>query len=110
MTRGSDGPGSGDARELFPEMILNEKPIWTGLYESVRDALFPPRLPPLELTKREVSYLLVTKANPRVAQIPRSEAAGLSLADGLPYLRGSNGTALSQVGWPEQDRSSYTAW
>lgn len=29
---------------------LEEKPVWSGLYESVRDLLFPPKLPPLELT------------------------------------------------------------
>jgi periplasmic protein TonB len=33
---------------------FEEKPIWSALYESVRDAFFPPHLPPLELTSRPI--------------------------------------------------------
>jgi len=32
----------------FIGMSFEEKPIWAGLYESFRDAVFPPKLPPLE--------------------------------------------------------------
>lgn len=33
---------------------LEEKTIWAGLYESIRDAFFAPRLPPLELTSTPI--------------------------------------------------------
>jgi TonB family protein len=33
---------------------FEEKPIWAGLYENFRDAIFPPDLPPLELTSTPV--------------------------------------------------------
>lgn len=42
------------ARDAFPTPILNEKPLWSGLYENVRERLFPPKLPPLELTSQPV--------------------------------------------------------
>jgi protein TonB len=50
----------------FLRPILNEQPIWRGLYESVRDRLVPPKLPPLELTSQPI-YVpdrMATKANP----------------------------------------------
>src|ERR1700744_4873645 len=34
---------------------LEAKPIWTGLCESVRDAFFAPKAPPLELTSIPVA-------------------------------------------------------
>jgi TonB family protein len=33
---------------------FEEKPIWTGLYESVRDVFFPVKLPPLQLTSKPI--------------------------------------------------------
>ena len=33
---------------------FEEKPIWAGLYDSVRDAMFPPKFPPLELTSTPI--------------------------------------------------------
>ena len=33
---------------------VEEQPIWLGLYESLRDHFFPPRLPPLELTSTPI--------------------------------------------------------
>jgi protein TonB len=38
----------------FHGIIFEEKPIWSGLYESLRDKLFPAKLPPLELTSTPV--------------------------------------------------------
>lgn len=35
--------------DLFGKSF-DQKPLWTGLCESFRDAIFPPKLPPLELT------------------------------------------------------------
>jgi len=48
------------------ENSLEEKPIWAGLYESVRDAVFPPRLPPLELTSTPIATpdRMAAKTNP----------------------------------------------
>lgn len=43
---------SGERDFLTP--IVTEKPLWCGLYESVRDRFFPPKLPPLELTSTPV--------------------------------------------------------
>ncbi len=61
------GPGAGNDRgDLFPGMNLEEKPIWSGLYESVHDALFPPRFPPLELTSTPIPVIdrMASKTNP----------------------------------------------
>jgi TonB family protein len=45
---------------------LEEKPIWVGLYESLRDVFFPPHLPPLELTSKPIPVpdRMAVKANP----------------------------------------------
>jgi periplasmic protein TonB len=55
-----------DVREIFPGTILEDKPIWSGLYESIRDACFPAKLPPLELTSRPVPVVdrMAVKTNP----------------------------------------------
>jgi protein TonB len=33
---------------------VEEQPIWSGLYESIHDRFFPPKLPPLELTSTPI--------------------------------------------------------
>ena len=45
---------------------FEEKPIWASLYESLRDAAFPPKLPPLELTSTPIPTpdRLAVKTNP----------------------------------------------
>jgi len=45
---------------------FEEKPIWSGLYESIRDVFFPPKLPPLELTSTPIPVpdRMAVKANP----------------------------------------------
>jgi TonB family protein len=45
---------------------LEERPIWAGLYENLRDALFPSRLPPLELTSTPIPTpdRMAVKTNP----------------------------------------------
>jgi periplasmic protein TonB len=71
--RASQGAGhdagddaANDAGDDFFAWRLEEKPIWTGLYESFRDALFPPRLPPLELTSTPIPApdRMAAKTNP----------------------------------------------
>jgi TonB family protein len=45
---------------------FEEKPIWVGLYESLRDVFFPPHLPPLELTSTPIPVpdRMAVKPNP----------------------------------------------
>jgi TonB family protein len=45
---------------------IEEKPIWVGLYESIRDVFFPPKLPPLELTSKPIPVpdRMAVKPNP----------------------------------------------
>lgn len=38
----------------FLTPILNEKPLWAELYENIHERMFPPKLPPLELTSQPV--------------------------------------------------------
>jgi periplasmic protein TonB len=58
--------GLGPKNDVFPGMILEEKPIWSGLYESIRDVLFPVKLPALELTSMPVPVVdrMAAKTNP----------------------------------------------
>jgi TonB family protein len=45
---------------------FEDKPIWAGLYESVRDVFFPVKLPPLELTSTPIPVPdpMAVKPNP----------------------------------------------
>ena len=45
---------------------FEEKPIWTDLYENLRDTFFPRKLPPLELTSKPIPVIdpMAVKANP----------------------------------------------
>lgn len=54
------------AHEEFLKPILNEKPLWRELYESIHDRMFPPKLPPLELTSQPVPVpdRMATNTNP----------------------------------------------
>ncbi len=58
--------GSGHELDSFLGKAFEEKPIWTGLWESIRDVFFPPKLPPLELTSEPIPVpdLLAVKTNP----------------------------------------------
>jgi TonB family protein len=61
-------PASTDGLELnaFLGKAFEEKPIWVGLYENIRDFFFPPKLPPLELTSKPIPVpdRMAVKANP----------------------------------------------
>jgi periplasmic protein TonB len=56
----------GHELDAFLGRAFEEKPIWTALYESVRDVFFPPKLPPLELTSTPIPVpdRMAVKANP----------------------------------------------
>jgi periplasmic protein TonB len=67
MPKSTAGPGVGEvAGKVLRTGALEEKPIWSGLYESVRDALFPLRLPPLDLTSTPIPVIdrMAVKTNP----------------------------------------------
>jgi TonB family protein len=57
---------------------FDEKPIWVGLYESLRDVFFPPHLPPLELTSTPIPVpdRMAVKPNPWAIGI----SSGINLA------------------------------
>jgi periplasmic protein TonB len=59
------GPGR-DAGDVFQTGALDEKPVWTGLYENIHDRLFPPKFPPLELTSTPIPVIdrMAVKTNP----------------------------------------------
>lgn len=66
LKRGS-GPGvDNDASDVFRTGSLEERPIWNGLYENLRDAMFPPKFPPLELTSTPIPVVdrMAAKTNP----------------------------------------------
>src|SRR6202789_4395101 len=50
----------------FLGKAFEEKPIWAGLYESIRDVFFPVKLPPLQLTSTPIPVpdRMAVKANP----------------------------------------------
>jgi TonB family protein len=52
--------------DAFLGKAFEEKPIWVGLYESIRDVLFPVKLPPLVLTSQPIPVpdRMAVKANP----------------------------------------------
>lgn len=72
----------GDMRGLDTMMgrAFEEKPIWSGLYESIRDVFFPPKLPPLELTSTPIPV------PDRMAVKPNPWAIGISTTVNLTIL------------------------
>jgi periplasmic protein TonB len=58
--------GNGHELDAFLGKAFEEKPIWAGLYENIRDVFFPPKLPPLKLTSTPVPVpdRMAVKANP----------------------------------------------
>ncbi len=57
---------SGHELDAFLGKAFEEKPIWTGLWESIRDVFFPVKLPPLQLTSTPIPVpdRMAVKANP----------------------------------------------
>jgi TonB family protein len=60
---------------------FEEKPIWVGLYESIRDIFFPVKLPPLELTSTPIPVpdRMAVKPNPWAIGISATFNIGLAL-------------------------------
>jgi TonB family protein len=68
MNSESDAATAND-RQLVDALMgraFEEKPIWVGLWESIQDVFFPPKLPPLELTSTPIPVpdRMAVKANP----------------------------------------------
>jgi periplasmic protein TonB len=63
--KGLPGP-EGHELDAFLGRAFDEKPIWSQLYENLRDVFFPPKLPPLELTSTPIPVpdRLAVKPNP----------------------------------------------
>jgi len=64
----------------FLGKAFEEKPIWIGLYESIRDVFFPVKLPPLELTSKPIPV------PDRMAVKPNPWAIGISSSVNLLIL------------------------
>ena len=63
----TDGPPSGGHElDAFLGKAFDEKPLWTGLWENVKDAFFPRKLPPLQLTSTPIAVpdRMAVKYNP----------------------------------------------
>ncbi len=45
---------AGHELDAFLGKAFEEKPLWTDLYENIRDFFFPPKLPPLQLTSTPI--------------------------------------------------------
>lgn len=60
------GNESGHELDAFLGKAFEEQPVWAGLWESIRDVFFPPKLPPLELTSTPIPVpdRMAVKANP----------------------------------------------
>ncbi|MGH7441850.1 MAG: energy transducer TonB, partial [bacterium] len=74
----------GHELDAFLGKAFEEKPIWRGLYESIRDLFFPVKLPPLELTSQPIPVpdRMKVKANPWAIGI----ATGVNVAIVLVVL------------------------
>jgi periplasmic protein TonB len=57
---------SGHELDSFLGQPFESKPIWTDLYENLRDVFFPKKLPPLELTSKPIPVVdpMAVKTNP----------------------------------------------
>lgn len=60
------GVTSGHELDAFLGKAFEEKPVWTTLYENLRDVFFPVKLPPLQLTSTPIPVIdpMAVKANP----------------------------------------------
>ena len=64
--QGAAAKATGHELDAFLGKAFEEKPVWVGLWESVRDVFFPVKLPPLELTSKPIPVpdRMAVKANP----------------------------------------------
>lgn len=57
---------TGHELDAFLGNAFESKPLWTDLYDNIRDVFFPKKLPPLELTSKPIPVTdpMAVKANP----------------------------------------------
>jgi TonB family protein len=79
-TEGAAVLTSGHELDALLGRAFEEKSIFAGLYESIRDVFFPPKLPPLELTSTPIPV------PDRMAVKPNPWAIGISTAVNLTIL------------------------
>ena len=72
---------TGHELDAFLGKAFEEKPIWTGLWESIQDVFFPRKLPPLELTSKPIPVpdKMAVKANPWAIGISTTLNIGILL-------------------------------
>ncbi len=73
-------PEIGHELDALLGKAFEEKPVWVGLWESIRDVFFPVKLPPLELTSQPVPV------PDRMAVKPNPWAIGISTTVNLTIL------------------------
>jgi TonB family protein len=85
QTQAANGP--------FRSASFDEPPIWTGLFDNLREALFPPHLPPLELTSTPIPAQdrMAGKTNPWAIGTAAAMNAGLLALILLMRLRTTTG-------------------
>ncbi len=71
---------TGHELDAFLGKAFEEKPIWVGLWESIRDVFFPVKLPPLELTSKPIPV------PDRMAVKPNPWAIGISTTVNIAIL------------------------
>jgi TonB family protein len=79
-TNAAAAPADGFELNALLGKAFEEKPIWIGLYENIRDVFFPPKLPPLELTSKPIPV------PDRMAMKPNPWAIGISTAVNILIL------------------------
>jgi TonB family protein len=79
-TTAAAAPADGFELNALLGKAFEDKPIWTGLYENIRDVFFPPKLPPLELTSTPIPV------PDRMAVKPNPWAIGISTAVNILIL------------------------
>ena len=64
--QGTPITSTGHELDAFLGKAFDEKPVWVGLWQSVRDVFFPVKLPPLQLTSQPIPVpdRMAVKANP----------------------------------------------
>ncbi len=78
--QGASVPAFGHELDALLGKAFEEKPIWVGLWESVRDVFFPVKLPPLELTSQPIPV------PDRMAVKPNPWAIGISTTFNITVL------------------------
>jgi periplasmic protein TonB len=78
--QGSPNSETGHELDAFLGKAFEDKPIWTDLWESIRDVFFPVKLPPLELTSQPIPV------PDRMAVKPNPWAIGISSSVNIAIL------------------------